>query len=67
MDLGFFKEEVLDKLDVVFNYVDSLFVYGNPEIKAHIIIEGGKLSIKLDTSVPMEEMVEMLDKYLEFP
>ncbi len=67
LDLGFPKEESLDKLDVIFNEIGYLFIYGSPKIKAHLIIEGDKLSIKFDTSLPREEIIKILEKYFQFP
>lgn len=66
LDLGFSKEVVLDKLDVVLNEIDYLFVYGNPRIKAHLIVDESGLCIILDTSIPKEEIVGIFEKYFQF-
>ncbi len=67
LDLGFPEEKSLDKLDVIFNEVDYIFLYGNPKIKAHLIIEGDQLSIKFDTSISREKIIKTVEKYFEFP
>ena len=67
LELGFPKEEVLEKLDVTFPEIDYLFIYGNPQIKAHFIEDGGNLYIKLDTIIKKEKINEIVEKYFEFP
>ena len=67
LDLGFPKEEVLDKLDIILQEVDYIFIYGNPKIKAHIIGENNQFIIKFDTSIPKEKIIKVMDKYFQFP
>ena len=67
LELGFPKDEVLAKLDVIFSEVGYLFIYGNPKIKSHLIEEDGTLSIKFDTSIPREKINEIVEKYFKFP
>lgn len=67
LDLGFSEKVVLDKLDMVLNEIDYLFVYGNPRIKAHLIVNEGILYLKLDTSLPKEEVIKTFEKYFKFP
>jgi hypothetical protein len=67
LDLGFPKEESLDKLDVILNEIDYIFMYGGSKIKAHLIVEGDNLSIKFDTSISREDILKIIDKYFQFP
>ena len=67
LDLGFPEEEVLDKLDIITQEIDYLFIYGNPKIKAHLIVENGNLSMKFDTSLSRDEIIKVMEKYFEFP
>ena len=66
LEMGFSKEEVLDKLDVILNEIDYIFLYGGPEIKAHINLEGNNLIMRFDTSFPRKKILEVMDKYLEY-
>jgi len=71
-DFKFPKEEVWD-LDMdfenkgVYPAGTSFFIYGNPKIKAWLIVEDETLSIKFDTSLPKEEINKVVGKYFEFP
>ena len=67
LELGFPKEEVLDKLDIIFKEIDYLFIYGNSRIKAHLIVEGDNLSIKFDTSLSRRKIIKAMEKYFQFP
>ncbi|MFH1310924.1 MAG: hypothetical protein ABIH65_00780 [Nanoarchaeota archaeon] len=67
LELGFPREEVLDKLDVILQEVGYLFIYGNPKIKAHLIVEDESLSIKFDTSINREKINKIVEKYFQFP
>ena len=65
-----FTEDSVDDLDLDFENMSSgtyFFVYGNPKIKAHIIIEDKKFSIKFDTSLPREKIIKVMEKYFRFP
>ena len=65
-----FTEDSLEDLDLDFENMSSgtyFFIYGNPKIKAHIIIENKKISIKLDTSLPKKNIVSAMEKYFQFP
>jgi len=68
-ELGFAEEAVWD-LDIDFeNKVPGTFFfsYGNKKIKSFLVIEEGTLSINFDTSLPREEINEIVEKYFEFP
>jgi hypothetical protein len=67
LELGFSKEEVLDKLDIIFQEMDYIFIYGNSKIKAHLIGEGNQFLIKFDTSIPKKEIDKVMKKYFQFP
>lgn len=67
LEMGFPKEEVLDKLDVILNEIEYIFIYGNPKIKAHFIIGDKNFSIKFDSSLPKEKINKFVEKYFEFP
>lgn len=67
LDLDFSKRETLDKLDVVFQEMDYIFIYGNQRIKAHLIVQDNNFSIKFDTSLPREEITAMMEKHFQFP
>jgi len=70
IDLGFPEEEVGDKLDTDFENRSagtSVFIYGNPKIKAWLIVEGKTLSINFDTSLPREKINKIVEKYFKFP
>ena len=66
------EEDVWD-LDIDFENKDvypagtSFFVYINSRIKAWLIVEDETLSMKFDTSLPKEEINEIIEKYFEFP
>ena len=66
-ELGFQEENIMEKLDVIFSEHSYIFIYGNPQIKAHLIIEGQTLIIKLDTNKPKEKIIWAFKKYFEFP
>ena len=69
-DLGFLKEEVLEKLDVAFEGLKEgyyTFIYGNKNIKAHLIIETNVLLIKVDTTETREKINKIFSKYFDFP
>ena len=66
LKLGFSKEKCLDKLDIVFQETDYIFIYGNQKIKAHIIIAENNFFLKFDTSIPRKEILKIMDKYFQF-
>ncbi len=68
-EFKFPEEEVWD-LDIDFENKPAgtyFFSYGNPKIKAWLIVEDKILSIKFDTSLPREEINKVVEKYFEFP
>ena len=71
-DFKFPEKEILD-LDMDFENKGaypsgtSFFIYGNPKIKAWLIVEDETLSIKFDTSLPKKEINKVVEKYFEFP
>ena len=65
-----FKRDSVDDLDLDFENMSAgtwFFIYGNPKIKAWLIIEGKTLSINFDTSLPREKINKIVEKYFEFP
>jgi hypothetical protein len=72
MDLDFSKESMND-IDIEFvDYKESeeiidFFFYGNPKVKAYFLAGRGIIKILFDTTIPREELNEVLNKYFEFP
>jgi len=62
LELGFPEKEVNDKLDILLNESDYIFIYGNSKIKAHLIIQNNQLTIKLDTSIKKEKINKIIEK-----
>lgn len=67
IELGFPEDVVNEELDVIYDEIGYIFIYGNPKIKAHLFAEDKFLSIKFDTSLPKEEVNKIVEKYFEFP
>jgi hypothetical protein len=67
LELGFPEKDVLEKLDVIIDKIDYIFIYGTPKIKAHLIVNNKDLSIKFDTSLPREKIMKIIEKYFQFP
>lgn len=67
LDLGFSKENVLEKLDVILTEIDYIFIYGSPKIKAHLTVKDEEVIIRFDTSLDKSEINKTMGKYFEFP
>jgi len=65
-----FAEDSVDELDLDFENMPAgtwFFVYGNPNIKAMIIIGKEEISIIFDTTLSKEEINKVIEKYFQFP
>jgi len=67
LELGFQKEEVNERLDVIYSEIGYIFIYGNQKIKAHLFAEDKELTIRFDISLSREEIINTMEKYFEFP
>ncbi|OGJ21217.1 hypothetical protein A3K73_06240 [Candidatus Pacearchaeota archaeon RBG_13_36_9] len=73
MDLGLSNEDALQKLDLDFENKalypagTSFFIYVSKELKAYLIIGEENLYINLDTALPRDKIVTIIEKYFQFP
>jgi hypothetical protein len=69
IELGFSKEPILTKIDTILEHRGYLFLYLNQNLKVHLFAEDSKncFTIRLDTSLPREEIIRSFEKHFELP
>jgi hypothetical protein len=65
-DLGF-SEKVINDLDIHYPSSKGYYFFYSSKIKAHMFFEEKILNLIFDSNIQKEELVEVLDKYFEFP
>jgi len=62
-----FDKEVINDLDMHYPSTKGYYFFYSDKVKAHLFFEENKVNLIFDTSIPKEEINEIVERYFEFP